>query len=187
MHADRYLNRLSELLAQVDRSAFDRGIQLVRDAWAENRQIITLGNGGSAMTALHFMTDWTKMVFLAHGKPFRGRSLVDNVGLITAYSNDISYDEVFSQQLMGVAAKDDLVIAISGSGNSENVVRAIETAKNLGCQTLGLCGFEGGRLKEKADNIIWVRSNDMQLVEDVHSIFGHIVMQALCRTETGDQ
>ncbi|GJE40200.1 SIS domain-containing protein [Methylobacterium persicinum] len=183
MQSSDYLTRLTALLAQVDRSEFDRGVALVRDAWISGRQIITLGNGGSAMTALHFMTDWTKMTFLAHGKPFLGRSLVDNMGLITAYANDLSYQDVFSAQLRNIAAKNDLVIAISGSGNSENVIRAIDVANEMGCQTLGLCGFSGGRLKERAANVIWVNSNDMQLVEDVHSVFGHIVMQALCHAE----
>lgn len=176
-----YLDRLVGVLQGQNRAELDAGVELIREAWHAGRQIITLGNGGSAMTALHFMTDWTKMTFLAHGRPFRGRSLVDNMGLITAYSNDISYQDVFSEQLRNIGSPGDLVVAISGSGNSENVIRAVDLANEMGCRTLGLCGFGGGRLKERAQNVIWVRSDDMQLVEDVHAVFGHIVMQALCR------
>lgn len=175
-----YLRNLAACLDQLDRVALDRGVQLVRDAWQNGRQIITLGNGGSALTALHFITDWNKMVFIASGKPFRGRTLLDNIGLITAYANDMSYADIFSEQIRNVALPGDLVIAISGSGNSENVIRAVSTANEIGCETLGLCGFSGGRLKETARHVIWVNINDMQLTEDVHAIFGHIVMKILC-------
>ena len=108
------------------------------------------------------------------------RSLVDNMGLITAYANDISYNDVFSEQLKNVMRAGDLVIAISGSGNSENVIRAVNYANANGAQTLGLCGYGGGRLKETASHSIWAAVDDMQLSEDVHAIFGHIVMQAIC-------
>jgi D-sedoheptulose 7-phosphate isomerase len=175
-----YLDRLAEVLRRQDRQALDAGVEAIRKAWLAGRQIITLGNGGSAMTALHFVTDWSKMIFLAHGKPFRGRTLVDNMGLITAYANDMSYQDVFAEQIRNIAQPGDLVVAISGSGNSENVIRAIDLANEMGCETLGLCGFGGGRLKDRAKQVIWVEVDDMQLVEDVHAIFGHIVMQALC-------
>lgn len=102
------------------------------------------------------------------------------MGIITAYANDISYADVFSEQLENLLRKDDLVIAISGSGNSENVIRAIDYANTIGVETLGLSGFDGGRLKQKAQYNFWVKSNDMQLVEDLHSCFGHIVMQDIC-------
>lgn len=175
-----YIKKLSCLLSNVDTNEMDHCISRVRDAWERKAQIITLGNGGSAMTALHFITDWSKMIFLKTGKPFYGRTLVDNIGLITAYSNDISYADVFSEQLKNILKADDLVIAISGSGNSENVIRAIDYANDFGAQTIGLSGFDGGRLKKKAKHNLWVSSNDMQLVEDVHSMFGHIVMQDFC-------
>lgn len=177
-----YLSKLAACLDQLDRDALDRGVQLVREAWQNGRQIITLGNGGSAMTALHFITDWNKMVFIATGKPFRGRTLVDNFGLLTAYANDQSYADVFAEQLKNVALPGDLVVAISGSGNSENVIRAVSVANEIGCETLGLCGFTGGRLKTTAKHVICANVNDMQLSEDVHAIFGHIVMKSLCES-----
>ncbi len=175
-----YLQKLSLLISKLDFTAIDKGVQMVHDAWESGQQIITLGNGGSSMTALHFITDWNKMVYLKHGKQLRGRSLVDNIGLVMAYSNDMSFSDVFSEQLKSIMQPNDLVIAISGSGNSENVIRAIDYANLNGAYTLGLSGFSGGHLKEKAHHSIWVPADDMQLCEDIHAIFGHIVMQTLC-------
>lgn len=176
-----YLDRLQKVLTNMDASAIDRGVAMIEAAWRAGRQIITLGNGGSSMTALHFITDWNKSPFLAANRPFRGRTLVDNVGLITAYANDMSFQDVFREQLRNILQPGDLVIAISGSGNSENVIRAVEYANASQAQTLGLCGFNGGRLRSLAHHSIWVAVDDMQLTEDVHAIFGHIVMQRLCR------
>ena len=174
-----YLTRLSTLLADIDRNEIDEGVQMIRRAWDGGHQIITMGNGGSAITALHYITDWNKAAFLAKGRSFRGRTLVDNLGLMTAYSNDMSYENVFSEQLANISVPGDLVIAISGSGNSRNIIRAIDYANDNGCPTLGLCGFSGGELKKRATHAIWAAVDDMQLCEDVHAIFGHIVMQAL--------
>lgn len=178
--SDTYFTKLRSAIDELDRAEFDNGVDLIRDAWQRGAQIITLGNGGSSMTALHFITDWNKMVYLKHGKPFRGRSLVDNMGLVMAYGNDISFADIFIEQLKNLLNPGDLVIAISGSGNSENVIRAVDYANANGAVTLGLAGYSGGRLKEKAQHCIWVRRNDMQLCEDAHAIFGHIVMQTLC-------
>jgi D-sedoheptulose 7-phosphate isomerase len=179
--AARYLARLQRTLAEcVPTTEVDAAVALVERAWREGRQVITLGNGGSSMTALHFITDWNKSIFLRSGKPFRGRTLVDNVGLLMAYGNDISFQDIFIEQLKNVLQPGDLVIAISGSGNSENVIRAVEYANAQGAVTLGLCGYDGGRLLRTAQHTLWARVHDMQLCEDVHAIFGHIVMQHLC-------
>jgi len=175
-----YTERLSHVLKQLDHAAIDRGVALIESAWKAGKQIITLGNGGSSLTALHYINDWNKSIYLSHGKPFRGRSLVDNVGLLMSYANDIAFEDVFSEQLKNILEPGDLVIALSGSGNSENVIRAIDYANSHGAITLGLCGYRGGRLKEKAQQVIWVDADDMQLAEDVHFVFGHIVMQRLC-------
>lgn len=175
-----YLDRLQTVLGALSRAELDNGVRLVEECWLRGAQLITLGNGGSAMTAQHFVTDWGKMIRLSTGRGLNARSLVDNMGLITAYGNDLSYADVFAEQLKDILKPNDLVIAISGSGNSENVIRAVDYANTLGADTLGLCGFSGGKLKQKARHVIWVNSNDMQLCEDAHAIFGHIVMQALC-------
>jgi D-sedoheptulose 7-phosphate isomerase len=178
--AERYLARLIALLNSFDRRQVDNAVKLIADTWQAGRQIITLGNGGSSMTALHFINDWNKSVFMAKGKPFRGRSLVDNMGLVMAYGNDISFQDIFIEQLKNLLDPGDLVIAISGSGNSENVIRAVRYANENGGVTLGLCGYRGGKLKELAQHAVWADVDDMQLSEDVHAIFGHIVMQRLC-------
>lgn len=174
-----YLNRLKNVIENVDHGSMDKGIQMIREAWEQNQQIITMGNGGSAHTALHYITDWNKIIPLRTKKPFRGRSLLDNIGLITAYANDLNYQAVFYQQLGNICQNGDLVIALSGSGNSQNVLEAIAHAKTVGCKTLGLCGYDGGKLKNAVDHAIHINVNDMQLAEDLHMVFGHIVLQAL--------
>lgn len=178
--AATYLQKLGAVLEGLVPAEIDGAIEVIRHVWLDGGQIITLGNGGSAMTALHFITDWNKGIFSATGRPFRGRTLTDNMGIITAYSNDISYSDVFVEQLKNLVTKRDLVVAISGSGNSENVIRAVDYANEIGCETLGLVGYSGGRLKDRTRRTVWARVDDMQLCEDVHAIFGHIVMQALC-------
>ncbi|MBX3616261.1 SIS domain-containing protein [Nitrosomonas sp.] len=178
--AGSYLDKLQAALSALDRDQIDHAVSLVTSAWENGRQIITLGNGGSSLTALHFINDWNKSIYLSSGKSFRGRSLLDNVGLIMSYSNDISFYDVFVEQLKNIMEPGDLVLALSGSGNSENVIRAVQYANDHGAVTLGLCGYSGGKLKEIAQHHVWAAVNDMQIAEDVHAIFGHIVMQALC-------
>jgi D-sedoheptulose 7-phosphate isomerase len=177
---DIYFDRLIAVLTTINRKQIDDAVQVVADAWQAGRQIITLGNGGSSMTALHFINDWNKSVFMHGKKPFRGRSLVDNMGLVMSYANDISFQDVFIEQLKNILTPGDLVIAISGSGNSENVIRAVDYANQNGAVTLGLCGYRGGRLKTMAQHVLWVDIDDMQISEDLHAIFGHLVMQRLC-------
>lgn len=175
-----YLDRLTTVLQALDHEQIDNAVTVIEASWKAGQQIITLGNGGSSLTALHFINDWNKSIFMSSGRPFRGRSLVDNMGLIMSYGNDISFEDVFIEQLKNLLQPGDLVIAISGSGNSENVIRAVDYANGSGAVTLGLCGYRGGRLKELAQHFVWADVDDMQLSEDVHSIFGHIVMQRLC-------
>ena len=175
-----YLTSLSAALAAVDPREMDDAAAAIEAAWRRGAQIITLGNGGSAMIALHFVTDWNKSVYLHSGRQFRGRSLVDNLGLLMAYANDVSYDDVFVEQLKNIMQPGDLVVAISGSGESENVIRAVDFANDNGGVTLGLCGYGGGRLRRRAANVIWSRADDMQLSEDLFAIFGHVVMKRLC-------
>ena len=174
-----YFNRLTAAVDQQDFVLYDQAIELVRAAWQTGRQVITLGNGGSSMTALHFQTDWSKNFYLKTGKPFRGRSLTDNIGLVMAYANDLSFQDVFIEQLKNYLEPGDLVVAISGSGNSENVIRAVEYANQHGAVTLGLSGYDGGRLRKIAQHNLWVNVPDMQIVEDIHAVFGHLVLQAL--------
>ena len=181
-----YLAAHARLAGKLDEQAFQTGVDLVRRAFDGETQIITCGNGGSAYTASHYITDWNKMVNLATGRRFRGISLCDNIGIVTAFANDMSYDEVFVGQLKAILAAGDLVIAVSGSGNSKNVVRAVEYANQAGAETLAIVGYDGGTLKKIARHSVWVPSFDMQLCEDVHLMFGHMVMKALCGSRIED-
>ena len=177
---DNYLKAHADLASKLNISMFQAGIDLIKEKFECGKKIITCGNGGSASTASHYITDWNKMVSLATSKKFRGISLCDNIGLITAYGNDISYDEVFAGQLKAIMDEGDLLIAISGSGNSPNVLKAIEYANSIGADTLAVVGYDGGRVKEISKAAVWVESFDMQLCEDVHLMFGHMVMKTLC-------
>jgi D-sedoheptulose 7-phosphate isomerase len=178
-----YLEQLARVIAKLDLAAIDAAISLIRDAWINKRKILVCGNGGSALTASHYINDWNKTAYLSSGRPFRGVSLSDNMGLVTAYSNDISYDDVYSEQLKNLMDPGDLVIAVSGSGNSENVVRAVEYANENGGVTLAICGYDGGKIKELAQHSLHVPSFDMQHCEDLHFVFGHMVMKALGGSE----
>ena len=179
--ASAYTTRLAQVLSKLDHASLDSAIDLIEKTWQAGKQIITLGNGGSSLTALHYINDWNKSIFLNTGVPFRGRSLVDNVGLIMSYANDIAFEEIFVEQLKNILNPGDLVIAISGSGNSENVIRAVKYGNTHEGVTLGICGYRGGKLKNLAQHVVWVDVDDMQLAEDVHFIFGHMVMQRLAR------
>lgn len=175
-----YRDKLVSALGLLDEQAVDKGVAMIETAWRAGKQIIVFGNGGSAITALHYITDWNKMIPLATGRAFFGRTLLDNIGLLTAYSNDMCYEDVFSGQLSNILQEGDLVIAISGSGNSENVIRALNYAHLNHAVSLGLCGYDGGQVKKIVQHAIHVPINDMQVVEDVHAVFCHIVMQTLC-------
>ena len=181
-----YLAAHARLAGKLDERAFQAGIDVVRRAFDQGKQIITCGNGGSAYAASHCITDWNKMVNLATGRKFRGVSLCDNIGIVTAFANDVSYDDVFAGQLKAILDGGDLVIAISGSGNSRNVVKAIEYANASGAETLAIVGYDGGTLKRIAKHSVWVPSFDMQLCEDVHLMFCHMVMKTLCGTRIED-
>jgi D-sedoheptulose 7-phosphate isomerase len=175
-----YLAAHARLAQQLDIDAFKKGINMVKFAFDNGKKIITCGNGGSASTASHYITDWNKMVNLATGKKFRGVSLCDNVGLITAFGNDLSYADVFAGQVEAMMDEGDLLVAISGSGNSPNVLKAIEASRRAGGNVLGVVGYDGGKMMPMCDHCVWVRSFDMQLCEDVHLMFGHMVMKTLC-------
>lgn len=175
-----YLTALQTVLNNLNLKEFEFAIEVIKKHWKDGSKIIVCGNGGSALTALHYVTDWNKSISTHNGIPFKGLTLIDNMGLITAYANDLSYEDVFAQQLSVIAEKGDLLIIVTGSGNSENVVRVVEAAKLNGISTLGLVGFDGGKVKRNLDFCIHVKVDDMQLSEDIHFIFGHMVMRALC-------
>ena len=175
-----YIEEHNKVLSRIDLTSLNLAIQMVVDAFENGKKIITCGNGGSASTASHYITDWSKMANLATGNKFRGFSLVDNIGLITAFGNDLSYDQVFSGQCRSVLDQGDLLVAVSGSGNSPNIVAAIDEANLMGARTLGILGYDGGAAAGLAEHSFIVPSFDMQVCEDIHLMFGHMVMKTLC-------
>tara|TARA_B100001063_G_scaffold245701_1_gene282151 strand:- start:124 stop:690 length:567 start_codon:yes stop_codon:yes gene_type:complete len=175
-----YIEQHNLVIQNLDQKEIQNAITLIRNTIKKEKRVAVCGNGGSAVAASHYITDWNKMVYAHTGLKFNGICLSDNIGLITAYSNDLSYDEVFSEQVKNLLHEGDLLITLSGSGNSKNVVKATLIAKEMHVNTLAICGYDGGRLKEVSDHSIWIRSNDMQLCEDAHTVFGHMVMKSLC-------
>ena len=174
-----YFDKHIEVYKKLDLDSFAFGVKLVNDTILNGGKVFTCGNGGSALTASHYITDWQKTLPQKLGIPFYGTSLVDNIGSLTAIANDIAYSDVFSEQLKAVLGLKDLVIAVSGSGNSPNVINAIKYANEVGSQTLVIVGYEGGELKRISKHCIWIPSFDMQLCEDVQLMFGHIVVKNL--------
>ena len=176
---ENYILSLNSVLAKIDKEQIKKAISLVKASFSKEKKIITCGNGGSAHNASHYITDWNKMTNISKKKSFFGFSLCDNIGLITAYSNDINYDYVFKGQLECILQKDDLLICISGSGNSKNVINAAEYANSIGATTLAIVGFDGGHLINKCKHSVHVPSFDMQICEDVHLIIGHMITKEL--------
>ena len=177
---DNYLKKHFEIHKKIKKKDIENIAKVINQAFKKNKNIFVCGNGGSAYNASHFITDWNKMVMIYRGKRFRGYSLCDNLGLITAYSNDISYNDIFSGQLHSIYNKGDILIAISGSGNSKNVIKAVEYVKKQKGTTISLTGFNGGKLKKITKYNVHVPCNDMQICEDFHLMIGHIIMKYLC-------
>lgn len=178
-----YINNHSSVFSSMNLQAVQGAIDLLVDTVNQDKKIITCGNGGSASTASHYITDWNKMYNLATGKKFRGFCLCDNVGLITAYGNDINYDEVFAGQIKAIMDEGDLLVVVSGSGNSPNIIKAIYAAKEAGGNVIGVLGYDGGAAISLCDEVFHTPSFDMQTCEDIHLSFGHIIMKTICQED----
>lgn len=176
-----YLGSLREVLDRLDTSVVDRMTEAIWRGYEEGHTLFTFGNGGSAALASHFVCDIGKGTAAPGRKRLRAIALTDNVPLMTAWANDTSYGEIFAEQLRDLIQKDDLVLAISGSGNSENVVRGLETAREFGAKTLALTGFSGGRVKALSDICLIVPSDNMQHIEDAHLFSAHAIFTAIRR------
>ncbi len=172
-----YIDHVAALLGELKRQG-NLVLQLVDEVVArtiQGKQVIVFGNGGSAATASHFVCDIAKGTITSGGPRVRALCLADNTPLVTAWANDESYDSIFAQQLKAYLDPDDLVVAISGSGNSPNVLRAVEVAKEIGATCFGLCGFDGGQLARLADYAIIIPAEHIQQVEDIHLLILHLV------------
>ena len=177
--AAAYLEELKTVLDGFETDRFTELTEALLAAHARERRIFIMGNGGSGSTASHFVCDLNKGCCLDLEKKFKVMCLNDNMPSLLAYANDISYASVFVEQLKNFFEKGDLVIGISGSGNSENVLQAIRYAAANGGRTAGISGYAGGKLADLVDIPFVARVNDMQKVEDVHMIVVHMIMQAV--------
>jgi D-sedoheptulose 7-phosphate isomerase len=180
----RYLDEVRQALAGLPQAEIMRAIEILNGARAQGKQVFVMGNGGSAAMASHFACDLGKGTVEA-GKPrFRVLSLVDNVPLLTAYGNDFGYDVVFAEPLASLAQPGDVAIAISSSGNSPNVLQAMDVAREQGLTTIGITGYRGGKLREKVDLCVAVPADtghpdSMQHVEDGQWVILHAIFVAI--------
>lgn len=177
-----YLALEIKVLSSLDIEAIDETLCLLEDCLKQERNIYIFGNGGSSATASHFQNDFNKGVSEHTEKKFRFTCLNDNVATMMAVANDIGFDEVFRFQLQGKFKSSDVIFAISGSGNSKNVINAVEYAKEQGCTIVGLTGYDGGKLKELSDISLHAPIKSMQITEDIHMIFDHLMMSVFYKT-----
>ncbi len=177
-----YLQRLGDELERIDQDAMRRWADLIFEAWENDRFVYIFGNGGSGTTASHMAEDLGKSTLhecdLADEskKRLKVLSLTDNAGWLMAVGNDLDYDQIFVQQLMNYGRPGDVVLAISGSGNSANVLNAVDWANRHGLTTFGLTGYGGGRLKEIQADGLHVELDDMGMVESIHLCLFHWVL-----------
>lgn len=176
----QYIETEISALRNLDLDALNDAANAIMDARERGGRIYTMGNGGSGATASHMVCDFAKGAWeKLGGKKFLFECLNDNMPTVLAVANDIGYEDVFVFQLKGNLSPADLVIAISGSGNSENVVRAASYAKEVGAPVIAITGYSGGRLRELADYSMHVDLDDMQIAEDLHMMFDHMMYSVL--------
>ena len=171
----RYKSDLLRAIDAIDLERVGEAIDLLARTRDEGRRIFTCGNGGSASTASHFATDMLKGASFGYEKRFRIMALTDSLATLTAYSNDVSYECVFVEQLKNFAEPGDVLIAVSGSGNSPNVLRAVEYANSIGCHTIGLSGRDGGALGKLVSLSLHVGHPHMGRIEDAHLVMLHMI------------
>ena len=174
-----YLNTERKVLESLNEHEINDVMNILENARLNGKRVFMCGNGGSAATASHFCGDFNKGVSINQDVKYDFECLNDNLPTMMAVANDISYDDVFVVPLKNKLHKDDVFIGISGSGNSTNVVKAMEYANNMGATTIALVGYDGGKLKKLAQHSIHVNINNMQIVEDVHMAMDHVMMYIL--------
>lgn len=174
---ETYLTRLGETLRNISVEEIATTAQLLLEARNKKANIFVCGNGGSALTASHLACDLNKGASYGREERFRLIPLTDNIGTIMAYANDVDYECIFVEQLKNFFNAGDVVIGFSGSGNSENVIKAIDYANKNGGVTIGITGYDGGKLKKVAKYSINANVGDMQISEDIHMVICHILMK----------
>ncbi len=178
---NNYFDRLEKTIDNLDRNEIENFIQVLNQARNNEKTVFIMGNGGSAATASHFVCDFNKgaSYMCDDKKRFKFICLNDNIASMTAYSNDVSYDDIFVEQLKNFLKKGDVVIGISGSGNSKNIIKAVEYANKNDGITVGLTGYNGGKLRELAKYSVNANVVDMQVSEDIHMILCHLILKVL--------
>ncbi len=185
--SEEYMSKLKDTLDNLDKKKIEQIVDSLMDAYKKDKKVFMFGNGGSAAMASHFAVDlgkgtisgcepWDKGI-LKGKKRFKVFCLNDNIPVMTAWANDSSYDNIFSEQLENLVERGDLVIGVSGSGNSPNVLNAIKLANEKGATTIGLAGYEGGKLKNLAKICLVVPVHSMRMVEDVHLMLEHLITE----------
>jgi phosphoheptose isomerase len=177
--AAAYFEHAAAIMKKLDANAIDAYGELLFGAWRDRKRVFVFGNGGSAYTSSHHVTDYVKTAAVDGARRLDAISLVDNYGLTTALGNDISYDETFVYPLQSFARGGDLAVAISCSGNSPNVVKACEWAKSNGLTVVAITGFAGGKIGKLADVHVNIPSDNYGVIEDLQMSVGHIAAQAL--------
>jgi len=170
-----FLDKTKKSLDELSLEKIESMVNILIDAYKKDKQVILFGNGGSASTASHFASDLAKGTVIANKRRFRAICLNDNIPMLTAWSNDSSYEQVFKEQLVNFLRPGDVVIGISGSGNSPNVLNAIQYANEHGATTIGLTGYDGGKLKRLAKECIVAPGNDMEIAETIHLLLEHVI------------
>jgi D-sedoheptulose 7-phosphate isomerase len=183
-YCEEYRAHVLKVVESVDVSKVELAIGWLRQARDEGRQVFVCGNGGSASTASHFATDMVKGASYLRDRRFRIHALTDSLSTVTAYANDVSYDCVFAEQLKNHAFPGDVVLLISGSGNSPNVVEAARYAREAGCRSIALTGGDGGKLAAVADLNIGVGDPHMGRIEDLHLMLCHMICYYFIETES---
>jgi D-sedoheptulose 7-phosphate isomerase len=178
-YISQYYSQLETSLKSISPAALGEVVSILKDAAANHKTIYICGNGGSAETASHMACDLAKGTRIAGFPYIRAFALTDSMAQLSAWANDTSYDNCFSGQLEGLGQAGDILIAISGSGNSANVLKAVETAEELGMTSIGFIGFQGGKLKHLVDYPIVIPAENIELVEDVHMSLVHSIATAL--------
>jgi len=176
---NRYFSDVVETIEKIPFTTVDQIVSVLLQAYESSRMIYLFGNGGSAALASHFACDLGKGATNGSAKRFQVLAFTDNVPLMTAWANDSRYEDIFAEQLINFVRPDDIAFAISGSGRSPNVLKALKTAREAGAFTIGLTGFQGGEMKELCDLCLIIPSENMQIIEDLHLSVTHAVFTSL--------
>jgi D-sedoheptulose 7-phosphate isomerase len=173
---NEYLESIKEIISQLDVESISRVLEAINNAYLNKKRIFVIGNGGSAATANHFACDLGKNAIKDDENRFKIISLCESTSCITAYGNDVGYENIFEEQLKNLMQNEDLLICISASGNSPNIIKAVNFAKKKKSLIIGITGFNGGRLKDISDININVPSDLYEKIEDIHLILMHIIV-----------